>query len=191
MAGGFLILILIDQFLRMLDAHADRKILGFHRDVGFVQHRERIARAVAERQHQLAAGDPLISGLDRTDSVGVGKNPGHRRVEADFAAQPLDFQPDIFDDLPQPVGTDVRVRLIADLRIRPGFNQLVGDLDNPHVLDARRQLAVGKSTRAAFAELHVALRIQRPALPIGFDVLDALIDVRAAFQHDRTQSRLG
>ena len=47
------VLALVDQPLRVLDAHAHRKGLRLHRDPRRVQHLERVARAVTDRKEQL------------------------------------------------------------------------------------------------------------------------------------------
>ena len=44
---------LVDQRLRVLDAEADREGLGFDEHAARVQHRERVARAVAQRHHHV------------------------------------------------------------------------------------------------------------------------------------------
>ena len=53
------------------------------------------------------------------------------------------------------------------------------------VVDARRELAVGERPRAALAELHVRLRVERAAAPEALDILVARVDIVAAFEHER------
>ena len=44
----------------MLDAHADGKGLGLHRHAALLQHFERIARAVAGREHDVLCGQRVL-----------------------------------------------------------------------------------------------------------------------------------
>ena len=52
----------VDQRLRVLDAKADGKRLGFHVDAARVQHLEGIACAVAEREDDMMAAERLAAG---------------------------------------------------------------------------------------------------------------------------------
>ncbi len=57
------------------------------------------------------------------------------------------------------------------------------------VLDAGIELAIGKRARAAFAELHVAFRVERAAVPEGVHVPGALVHALAALHHQRGKAR--
>ena len=60
----------VDQALRMLDAHAHREGLLRHRHACVVEHAEGVARAVANSQDQLLAGQfLLLPALDIADGA--------------------------------------------------------------------------------------------------------------------------
>ena len=68
-------------------------------------------------------------------------------------------------------------------------NKLVDHLAAERVFDARGELAVGKSTCAALAELHIALGVELALSPKNIDLLRAGIDIRTALKDYRSESR--
>ena len=84
----------------MLDAHADGKGLGLHRHAALLQHFERIARAVAGREHDVLCGQRVLplggAHAQRRDAAavlldihnGVGK-PNFAAAVDDLAAEIL------------------------------------------------------------------------------------------------------
>ena len=59
------------------------------------------------------------------------------------------------------------------------------------VLCAGVQLAVGKRAGAAFAELHIGLKIQRSAAPEPLHILSALLYASAALEQDGPSAAAG
>jgi restriction endonuclease Mrr len=59
----------------------------------------------------------------------------------------------------------MRLRQIADLLRRARAHKSVNDIPLQRVASPGRQFAVGKRTRAALAELHVRILIQRTSRP--------------------------
>ena len=91
----------VDQRLRMLDAKADGKRLGFDVDAALVQHLEGVARAVADGQHHMVGWRCVrrsASTTPRTCPFSISMSV-HPALEADFAAQRLDAVARIFSTM--------------------------------------------------------------------------------------------
>ncbi len=86
------------------------------------------------------------------------------RIKAHLAAVGNDILPHGLHHLDQLVRADVGLGLDADIRRRAVFDQQPQHLMRPGILDAGGQLAIGKSTGAAFAKHHVAIGVKRPAV---------------------------
>ncbi len=90
----------IDQRLRMFDAKADRKRLGFNIHTALVQHLEGIARAVANRQHYMVGCNMVASGQRNASYLAIiDVEIVNLALEAEFAAQFLDRRAHQFDHL--------------------------------------------------------------------------------------------
>ena len=114
----------------MLDAHADREGLGLDMHARRVEHREGVARAVADRQHDMVGLEIIaaveVQPADVPLAVGVGRDvePVDARAEAIFAAQPLDRLAQAFDHRHQPERADMRMRLGQDFGRRAGLARI-------------------------------------------------------------------
>ena len=193
MAGARAEARVVDDRLRVLDAKADRERLGFHEHAALVQNREGVARAVAEREHDVVGGDPcaVVQG-HAANLPGLDQHIGHALPEANFTTQRLDLGPHLLDHADEAERTDVRLRDEQDLFRRAGLHELVQHLarEVPRVADLAPQLAVGERAGAAFAELHVRLGVQHVLAPQAPGVLGALAHLLAALEHDRPQAHL-
>ena len=109
-------------------------------------------------------------------------------VEADFAAGLLDLLADVAHDVYEQVGADVGFCLPQDLLGRTRFHEQMQNVLRPGAFDVRGQLAVRERSRTAFAVLDVGVRIERLAGIEGIDRRHALVDRRAALDHERTQT---
>ena len=116
----------VDQRLRMFDPHPDREWLWLHEYATLVEHMERIARAMTDRQHDMIGGDDFAAfQFHRADSAcavlaGRDVDAGDFRTEPVFATKRLDLGADSFDDRDQPERADVRLVVPQDfLRARP------------------------------------------------------------------------
>ena len=95
-----------------------------------VEHLEGVARAVADRQHDVIGLEVVaaveVQPADMPLAVGVGRDiePVDARPEAIFAAQALDRLAQAFDHRHQPEGADMRVRLGQDFGRRAGLDEL-------------------------------------------------------------------
>ena len=188
----------VDQRLRMLDPEADRERLGLDIHAALVQHLERVARAVADRQHQVAGGDPLAAGEHHAAHLAAGAvaldvDVDDLAREAVFAAQRDDVLAHLLDHLDQPEGADVRLADIHDFLGRAGLDELGQHLAAVvfRVLDLAIQLAVRKGAGAAFAELDVRLRIEFALAPEAEGVDGAFAHHLAALEDQRAQAHLG
>ncbi len=184
----------VDQRLRMFDAKADGKRLGFDVNAPPVDHLEGIARAVSDRQHQMISCNALAaceyhaahSAIDDLDVI----DPA---FEADFATQLPDGFAHFFDHADQAKSTDMRVADIEDFLGSAGLDEFVQHFaaQMARILDLAIQLAVGKCPRAAFAELHVGLRVEHALTPQPEGVLCSFANCLAALQDQRSITHLG
>jgi hypothetical protein len=107
--------------------------LGFHVHAAIVQDMERIARAVANRQHDVVAGrnSPLLRCRPlKAGAVGGGLDLEilDAGLEAVFAAQRLDRFADALDHGDQPERADMRVRLVRISSGAPALTNSVSTL---------------------------------------------------------------
>ena len=169
-------------------------------DAAPLQHREGVARAVAEREHHVVGAQLLAAGQHQAADVArAGPAPassmtqiGHLLAEADLAAQRLDLGAHLLDHAHQAEGADVRLGDVEDLLRRAGLDELGQHLARQvaRVADLAPELAVGEGARAALAELHVGLRVEHALAPQAPGVLGALAHRLAALQDDRPQAHL-
>ena len=197
MAGAVAEAAAVDQRLRMLDAHADGERLGLDRDAALVQHLERVARAVADRQHDMIRRQCACHRrAPRRAPAGCRSRPRCRDrppgSEAILAAERLDRGAQAFDHRHQPERADMRLGDVEDFLRRAGLDEFGQHLaaEMVRVLDLAVQLAVGERAGAAFAELHVGFRIEHRLAPEAPGVLGALAHHLAALQDDRTEPHL-
>ena len=110
------------------------------------------------------------------------------RVEAHFAAGLLDLLADVAHDIHEQIGADVGFCLPQNLLGRSGFHEQVQDVLRPGAFDVRGQFAIRERSRPAFAVLDVGVRVERLAGVEGVDCRHALVDRRAALDHERAQT---
>ncbi len=109
------------QRLRMLDPHPDREGLGLDMHAARVEHLEGVARAVADRQHDMVGGEMVagreLQAADAPRPVRVGRDVEivDALAEAIFAAERLDRGAHTLDHRHQPEGADMRMRFGQDL----------------------------------------------------------------------------
>ncbi len=181
----------------MLDAIADRERLGVHAHAALVQHREGVARAVAQREHDVVAAQFLARGQRQAADLllvapALDQQVDDALPEADLAAQRDDVGTHLLDHAHEAEGADVRLGDIEDLFRRAGLDELGEHLarEVAWVADLAPQLAVRERAGAAFAELHVGLRIELALAPQAPGVLGALAHFLAAFEDDGPQPHL-
>ena len=187
----------IDQALRMLDAVADRKRLGFHADAALVQHRKSVACAVAERQDHMVG----INLLARSQRHAANRFPGRAvfdqdiadtLLETDLAAQRFDFSAHPADHGDQAESADMRLGDKENFFRGAGLDEFVQHLARQmaRIADLAPKLAIRKSACAAFTELHIRFGVQLPLAPQRPGVLGALAHRLATLKHDRPQAHL-
>jgi hypothetical protein len=163
-----------------------------------VQHREGVARAVSGREDDLLGLDRRAFGCGRArdrdgaDVPVLDQQVGHALAESDLAAERLDLGAHLLDHADQPERSDVRLADVEDLVRRAGLDELVEHLaaEVARVTDLAPQLAVREGAGAAFAELHVRLRIEDALPPEPPGVAGPLAHRLAAFEDDRAQPHL-
>ncbi len=178
----------VDPRLQVLDARADGEGLAGEARALPVQHLEGLPGAVAHgedhgvrregvralRSLQFRAGDRAV----------LDFQPRQQGLEAHVAAQGDDLLPQRAHDGLQVIGAHVGLCLPEDRLRRARAAERLQHGPAARVPDAAVQLAVGERARAALAELHVALRVERPAVPERGHVLRPLLHGFAPL-HDR------
>ena len=106
-------------------------------------------------------------------------------VEAHFAAGLFDLLADVAHDVHEQVSADVGFCLPQDLLGRTRLHKQMQDVLCPGAFDVRGQLAVRERPRPAFAVLDVGMRVERLAGVEGVDHRHALVNRRAALDHER------
>ena len=178
----------------MLDANAHRKCLRLHGNARFFQHPERISRAVAQRQDEIAAGNLLCAILrlnDRArDTATFCFDCRELRAEADLSSEVGDLLAQILHNVHQNVCSDVGLCIKENLRACARVCELLEHPVVSGIVHARVELAVRECARAALSELHVARRIEFAGIPeFPYDFLPRL-RVLSALEDDRPVSRL-
>ena len=138
------------------------------------------------RERVVPAG--AAHGQRRDVSVLRGQ-PGHPVTEAHLAAARDDLAPETLHDLDEHVRADVGLGVIGNVLRRSVRRELRKHEADARVVRAGVELAVGERARAALAELHVALRVERPARAKRGDLRAACPGVRPAFEHDGSCTR--
>ena len=187
----------VDERLRVLDAEPDRERLGLDVHAAVVQHLERVARAVADGHHEVAGRQRFTRvqfhahDLARV-AFAFDQHVFDARLEADFATQGEDFGTNLLDHLDEAERADVRLADVQDFFRRARLHELIQHLAAVvlRILDLAVQLAVREGAGAAFAELHVRLRVQLALAPEAERVDGALAHDLAAFQHERLEAHL-
>ena len=193
---------LIDERLRMLDAKSNRERLGLDEHAASMQHFEGVARAVADGEHEVVGGDPFAAGKNNPAHARSALAIGRRkllefdvvdaRFEADLAAEGDDLRAHLLDHAHQSESSDVRLVDEHDLFRRAGLDELVEHFAAvvPRILDLAVEFAVGKCSRAAFAELRVRLGIEHSLAPHEECVLGALAHSLTALEDQWTEPGL-
>ena len=114
-------------------------------------------------------------------------------LESDLAAEAFDLRAQVLDHLDQLERPDVRPVDPEDLLRRAGRHEVGQDLaaEMAGIAHLAVELAVGEGPGAAFAELHVRLRVEDPLAPEAEGVDGALADLLAALENDRAEAHLG
>ena len=153
-----------------------------------MQHFKRVARAVADRKDDLPRRERVATGRpghgQRRDVSILRGQPCHAVAEAHLAATVDDLAPEVLHDLDEHVRADVGLGVVGDVLRRAVRRELREHEADARIVCAGVELAVGKCARAALAELHVALRVERPARAKRRDLRAARLRVRPALEHD-------
>src|SRR5262249_400362 len=149
--------------LRMLDTEADGEGLRLEMNATLLQHAQRIAGAVSEREHDVATSQSLAVLEQHAFQLAcLDQQIGHLALEAHFTAQRNDFLAHLPHHARETKGADVRLADEENLGRRAGAHELVEYFPSVklRVLDLAVELAIGEQTRTALAELNVGLRRQ-------------------------------
>ena len=168
----------------MLGAEAHTERLAFQLQAAVHQHPEGIAGRVAHREHQSFAGKGAICGKNAGDLTIFLFKAGQGRVEMHLTAQSFDLLADRGDHTAQQVGAHVGLLLPGDLLRRTVLQEHLGNKTAQLIADAGGQLAVRESTGTALAKLNVRIHIQFAGSRKMFHRLYALVQRRAALQHN-------
>ncbi|CDA73601.1 unknown [Ruminococcus sp. CAG:579] len=170
----------------MLDAHADRERFRLHDYTAVIQQMERFACGMSAGNYQRGAALLTARTFHRPYLAAAHGNACQRGFKAYLAAERDYLAAYIFHDRFEHVRADVRLGFCEYRAVRAEACEVLQNAAAEGVFYARGQLAVGKSARAALAELDVAVFVKLAARPKSLDLLRALIDLRALFKHQRT-----
>ena len=187
-----MVLYAVDEFLRMLHAHAHGPRLGFEGHAGRVEEAIDVAGRMTGGQHHGAAVHTRAVGQRHAAHRTVGQQQaGDARPEADLAATVQYGLPHGPDDGRQLVGADVRMGVDSDLLRCAMVTEDVKHLAEVAALGAaREELAVRKGARPTLAESVVGIGIEALVAAEGGQVALAGAHVLAALEHHRAQSQL-
>ena len=180
----------VDVPLLLLDTHAHGEGLRLHGNAGSVQHFKGIPGAVSDGQHRPITGNdrpvgdfqPGQAAIFRTQAGDLGVEP-HLTPQGDNAfAQ-------ILHHGQQHVGADVGLGVVENVLPCPRRHKLLQNPADSGVIDPGVQLAVGKGSRTALAELDVAFRVQLPRLEEFFHLGVAGCGVLSPLQNQRLPAR--
>ena len=158
-----------------------------------LQHAQRVARAVAEREHDVPAAQRLaVFEHHAFDAAVLDEHIRHLALEAHLAAELDDLRAHLLDDAGQAECADVRLADEQDFLRCARAHELVHHLATVElrILDLAVELAVGEQPRPALAELHVGFGRQDFLAPQRPGVLRALAHVAAALEHDGLEAHL-
>ena len=138
-----------------------------------MQHMESFARAMADRQHEMACRDRLAVLQDQgADFAASGLtcgdiHAGDFRLEPVLTAKRFNFSTDSLDDGDQSKCANVRLAVPHDFLGTARRDKLAEHLaaEVTRFLDPAVKLAIRECSGTAFAELRVAFRDQDPAPP--------------------------
>ena len=149
---------------------------------------------MADGKYQPLAGQGILILRAMDDRAG---EPPAREVqplqpvpEAHLSAEGDDLAADVLHDVYQNIRADMRLRVVDDALRRAVRGKLAQHPAHSPILRAGVELSVRKGSRAALAELHVALRLQLPARAQRVHRFLAADRVHAALKHDRPRSGL-
>ena len=184
-----------DSALGVLDAHADGKGLLFHGNAGLQQHLEGVSGGVAGGEDQCVTRQIIASLRAFYSQSGYRPIPedetGELMAEAHVAAQADQFLSNIFDHVPQHVGTDVGLVLVQNVLRGSCVHQGAEHGGDPGIVGAGGQLTVGEGARAPLAELDVGGGVQYAGGPEMLHVGGALLHRAAPLQHNGGQAVAG
>src|SRR5262249_36228860 len=149
------------------------------------QHLHRVAGAVADRQDRDVGGDvarrrrqsaqALVSEIEILDLA----------REPDLAAELLDRAAERLHDRGEAVAAEMRAVIVDDRRLPLVLGEQLENAAHLGPGAAARQLAVAEGAGAPFAEEVIAVGLELAAVIEVVDVVDALADGAASFEHDR------
>ena len=156
----------VDELLRVLDANAELERLRARDHALRGQRAQRVARAVARREHDGVGAQLARRRLHRADPARRGAI-GHERLEArpevEAHAGRLELRAQPRQHAVQAIGADVGARVPADRLGRSARDERRDDRLFELVVGSRVELAVGVGAGAALAEQQVALGIDLAA----------------------------
>ena len=192
----------VDHTLRMLDAKAHRKRLGLHGHATRPEHGKSVACAVAQCHHHVV-GLQLLHGAagqvqhfkarDATHlALCGGADVGHPLAKSHLTAQFDDARAQVLHHLDQLESADVGVGFHQYFGGRACSHKLLHHLASQvaRVFDLAPELAVRKRACAAFAKLHIALRVKRVFAPQVPGVFGALSYGGPTLQHQGSKPHL-
>ena len=181
-----------DSALGVLDAHADGKGLLFHGNAGLQQHLEGVSGGVAGGEDQCVTRQIIASLRAFYSQSGYRPIPedetGELMAEAHVAAQADQFLSNIFDHVPQHIGTDVGLVLVQNVLRGSCAHQGTEYGGDTGIVGAGGQLTVGEGACPSLTKLDVGGWVQHAGGPEPLYISGPLLHRAAPLQDDGGQT---
>ena len=182
----------VNEFLRMLNAHAYGEWLCLHPYACLMQHGISIARRVPNAEKHCARRNDSISIDDeRSDAPRIQCNICYLCAEAHLAAHSDDALTQMLYDRAQHIRPDMRLLKIPYLLGSTRSNKRLDDLSHPRVTIACCQFSIGKRPCPALTKLYIRCGIELSCLPEACDIPHTVIHIPPTFEHERGSAGTG
>ena len=180
------VLYLVYEPLRMLDADSEREALCLDGPAAAYEEAINVPRRMAAGEYDLAGGETAARRLQFIGSVCLANYVFDAAAKVIFAAMADYAFTYIFDYLRQLVAAYMRMRAYQYVRIGAELHELVQHFAYiPPLRRTGEKLAVREGAGTAFAETVVAVGIDEAFAGQAGDVELARVDVLASFEYDR------
>ena len=160
---------LIDQGLRVLDPHTNRKRFALQLHPHLIEHGETVPGRMAGRQHEVTAGQLLTIGQQKSlqaegflAAAGLQQQTVHTTTEAHLTPQGFDARTQATHHGGQLEGADMRPMHREDFGVGTASHQLLKHLASVvlGIAHLAVELAVGKGAGTPLPELGIGFRIK-------------------------------
>ena len=150
-----------------------------HKNAAAVKHIVNVARAVPDGKNHFVVNFRAAVYANGRDFSVFNSYVGKLCVKPNLSAKPNNFVAQVFDDGWKFVASDMRLKVVFYLFGRAETQKIIKNRFNEFIVYLRVKFPVRKRTRAALAELHVALFVQNPRFNKPVNRFFSLVNVFA------------